>query len=293
MHVHVHVIGGPKPLGRHDRGTAPDRRTRRRIVMGALSIWHWLIVLLVVVLIFGTKKLRNIGQDLGGAVQGLQGGHEDRRRRRDAAKEADAPSPQIGGTTIEGRGQEGEDVVERGRSARAPGRSFAPRAVATDAGRARNVRHRHSPRSSSSPSSRWSCSAPRSCRRPRARSATCSAACSATSNDVKADIKRELELDELRKLQRNVQSAATEIETSMTSRTQDVEANVRAVEARLMRDGRQRAGRNSRHRRGRVADAASAPPIASRRAPLARPERRARHRCRASTVADARVACPR
>ncbi len=37
--------------------------------MGSLSIWHWLIVLLVVVLIFGTKKLRNIGSDLGGAVQ--------------------------------------------------------------------------------------------------------------------------------------------------------------------------------------------------------------------------------
>ena len=35
--------------------------------MGGLSIWHWLIVLLVVVLIFGTKKLRNIGQDLGAA----------------------------------------------------------------------------------------------------------------------------------------------------------------------------------------------------------------------------------
>ncbi|HTN94565.1 MAG TPA: Sec-independent protein translocase subunit TatA [Gallionella sp.] len=36
--------------------------------MGTLSIWHWLIVLLVVVMIFGTKKLRNIGSDLGGAV---------------------------------------------------------------------------------------------------------------------------------------------------------------------------------------------------------------------------------
>ena len=42
--------------------------------MGGLSIWHWLIVLLVVMLIFGTKKLRNIGQDLGGAVKGLKEG---------------------------------------------------------------------------------------------------------------------------------------------------------------------------------------------------------------------------
>lgn len=40
--------------------------------MGALSIWHWLIVLLVVVLIFGTKKLRNIGSDVGGAVKSFK-----------------------------------------------------------------------------------------------------------------------------------------------------------------------------------------------------------------------------
>ena len=40
--------------------------------MGSFSIWHWLIVLLVVVLIFGTKKLKNIGSDLGGAVRGFK-----------------------------------------------------------------------------------------------------------------------------------------------------------------------------------------------------------------------------
>jgi sec-independent protein translocase protein TatA len=42
--------------------------------MGSFSIWHWLIVLLVVVVIFGTKKLRNIGSDLGGAVKGFKDG---------------------------------------------------------------------------------------------------------------------------------------------------------------------------------------------------------------------------
>jgi sec-independent protein translocase protein TatA len=42
--------------------------------MGSFSIWHWLIVLLAVVLIFGTKKLRNIGSDLGGAVKGFKEG---------------------------------------------------------------------------------------------------------------------------------------------------------------------------------------------------------------------------
>lgn len=42
--------------------------------MGSLSIWHWLIVLVVVVLVFGTKKLRNVGSDLGGAVKGFKEG---------------------------------------------------------------------------------------------------------------------------------------------------------------------------------------------------------------------------
>ncbi len=45
--------------------------------MGSLSIWHWLIVLLIVALVFGTKKLRNIGEDLGGAVKGFKSGMRD------------------------------------------------------------------------------------------------------------------------------------------------------------------------------------------------------------------------
>ncbi len=45
--------------------------------MGSFSIWHWLIVLLIVVMIFGTKKLKNIGQDLGGAVKGFKEGMRD------------------------------------------------------------------------------------------------------------------------------------------------------------------------------------------------------------------------
>jgi sec-independent protein translocase protein TatA len=45
--------------------------------MGSLSIWHWLIVLVIVALVFGTKKLRNIGSDLGGAVKGFKEGMKD------------------------------------------------------------------------------------------------------------------------------------------------------------------------------------------------------------------------
>jgi sec-independent protein translocase protein TatA len=41
--------------------------------MGSLSIWHWLIVLGIVILVFGTKKLRNLGGDLGGAIKNFKG----------------------------------------------------------------------------------------------------------------------------------------------------------------------------------------------------------------------------
>ncbi len=62
--------------------------------MGSLSIWHWLIVLLVVVMIFGTKKLRNMGSDLGGAVKGFKDG------MRDGAVDAPVvPPQQVSGTT--------------------------------------------------------------------------------------------------------------------------------------------------------------------------------------------------
>ena len=70
--------------------------------MGGLSIWHWLIVLLVVVLIFGTKKLRNIGQDLGGAVKGFKEGVKGADETATAA--GDAPqqtAQQIPGKTID------------------------------------------------------------------------------------------------------------------------------------------------------------------------------------------------
>ena len=45
--------------------------------MGSFSIWHWLIVLLIVVMVFGTKKLKNIGGDLGGAVKGFKDGMKE------------------------------------------------------------------------------------------------------------------------------------------------------------------------------------------------------------------------
>jgi sec-independent protein translocase protein TatA len=61
--------------------------------MGSFSLWHWLIVLLIVVLIFGTKKLRNIGSDVGGAVNEFKKAMND-GKVEDAAEKT--------GTTIEG-----------------------------------------------------------------------------------------------------------------------------------------------------------------------------------------------
>ena len=45
--------------------------------MGSFSIWHWLIVLLIVIMVFGTKKLKNLGSDLGGAVKGFKDGMKE------------------------------------------------------------------------------------------------------------------------------------------------------------------------------------------------------------------------
>lgn len=71
--------------------------------MGSLSIWHWLIVLIIVMLVFGTKKLRNIGEDLGGAVKGFKEGMRD----ADAEQKAKDNTQQIsGGQTIEGEVKE-------------------------------------------------------------------------------------------------------------------------------------------------------------------------------------------
>ncbi len=64
--------------------------------MGSFSIWHWLIVLVIVMLIFGTKKLRNMGTDLGGAVRGFKDGMRD-----GGEKAADGPPAQLSGKTIE------------------------------------------------------------------------------------------------------------------------------------------------------------------------------------------------
>ncbi|MEY2891612.1 MAG: hypothetical protein RJA98_1520 [Pseudomonadota bacterium] len=64
--------------------------------MGSFSIWHWLIVLLIVVMVFGTKKLKNIGGDLGGAVKGFKDGMRD-----GAATDAAAAQRAVDANTVD------------------------------------------------------------------------------------------------------------------------------------------------------------------------------------------------
>jgi len=67
--------------------------------IGGISIWQLLIVLLIIVMVFGTKKLRNMGSDLGAAVKGFRKGMEDEKNDKAEKLEADAlgadatPSP--------------------------------------------------------------------------------------------------------------------------------------------------------------------------------------------------------
>jgi sec-independent protein translocase protein TatA len=76
--------------------------------MGTFSIWHWVIVLLIVVMVFGTKKLRNIGSDLGGAVKGFKDGvkdgtasPEDKAAATATAQVASTAAPSVDKTTID------------------------------------------------------------------------------------------------------------------------------------------------------------------------------------------------
>jgi sec-independent protein translocase protein TatA len=77
--------------------------------MGSFSIWHWLIVLAIVMLVFGTKKLRNIGSDLGGAVRGFKDGVKE--GTSDKPAEAAGTSPKMDGNVIEG------EIKEKSKSA--------------------------------------------------------------------------------------------------------------------------------------------------------------------------------
>jgi sec-independent protein translocase protein TatA len=68
--------------------------------MGSFSIWHWLIVLVIVMMIFGTKKLKNIGSDLGGAVKGFKDGMKDGSASPEPSAQQAAPA-QVTSPTVQ------------------------------------------------------------------------------------------------------------------------------------------------------------------------------------------------
>ncbi|MDR1648161.1 MAG: Sec-independent protein translocase subunit TatA [Zoogloeaceae bacterium] len=75
--------------------------------MGSFSIWHWIIVLVIVVLVFGTKKLRNIGEDLGSAVKGFKDGMKEGDNKPERLPEGEGDS----GQTIEASAERTRDKV--------------------------------------------------------------------------------------------------------------------------------------------------------------------------------------
>jgi sec-independent protein translocase protein TatA len=73
--------------------------------MGSFSIWHWLIVLLVIILVFGTAKLKNMGKDLGGAIKGFKEGMKDGADEVAGNTNGDKPK-QVPGQTIDVQAKE-------------------------------------------------------------------------------------------------------------------------------------------------------------------------------------------
>jgi sec-independent protein translocase protein TatA len=71
--------------------------------MGSFSIWHWLVVLAVIVLVFGTKKLRNVGGDLGAAIKSFRKGMQDE----------EAPAQKLEGESKDGAHAPGEKSADR------------------------------------------------------------------------------------------------------------------------------------------------------------------------------------
>ena len=83
--------------------------------MGSFSIWHWLIVLLIVVMVFGTKKLKNMGSDLGGAVKGFKDGMKEGGASADTPATPAAPN-QVSNTAATAADKTTIDVEAKSRS---------------------------------------------------------------------------------------------------------------------------------------------------------------------------------
>lgn len=74
--------------------------------MGSFSIWHWLVVLLVIILVFGTAKLKNMGKDLGGAIKGFKEGMSEGGSAAAPGTQKVEDSKQVAGQTIDVQAKE-------------------------------------------------------------------------------------------------------------------------------------------------------------------------------------------
>jgi len=74
-----------------------------------ISIWQLLIVLAIIVLLFGTKKLRNIGADLGGAIKSFRGAMRESEAEEQKPADAQSHLPKNEGTVIEGQATREKD----------------------------------------------------------------------------------------------------------------------------------------------------------------------------------------
>ena len=77
--------------------------------MGGLSLWHWLIVLVIVVLVFGTKRLKNVGKDVGEAVKGFKQGMSD---DKPSGELSDQSQQHEGEGTVSGKPRQ-DDTISR------------------------------------------------------------------------------------------------------------------------------------------------------------------------------------
>lgn len=78
--------------------------------MGSFSIWHWLIVLVVVVLVFGTSKLKNLGGDLGSALKGFKDAMKDEKKEDESAPKVESVAHKTESTETEDVKKENEKV---------------------------------------------------------------------------------------------------------------------------------------------------------------------------------------
>jgi sec-independent protein translocase protein TatA len=106
--------------------------------MGSFSIWHWLVVLLIVILIFGTKKLKTLGSDLGEAIKNFKRGMKD-----EEGKPAAAPTETAAMAGAAPAGSETAPVAEPPRLAH---QAAEPVVAATPAPRAGTAKTRRKPK---------------------------------------------------------------------------------------------------------------------------------------------------